>query len=94
MGLQLHVCVSAGMVHEDTSSLVLGIAVLLSIGIQQTSKRVADEVVDRDLLTGEQVVPLQDANFRLDGFLDAFRHRSAPLLGILTGSAQRSMSEL
>ena len=82
------------MVHKDTSTLVLVSEAFLSECVQKTSWCAGDEVIDRNQLSGKQVVSLQGVSFFLDRRLDRSGHWLATLFGKLTGRAQRTMSQL
>ena len=82
------------MIDEDAAAFELLVSALFAIGIEQTSKWIAVEVVNGDLLTGEQVIPLQGTCLLFDDMLHGTRRGLTALLGILTGSAERTMSEL
>ena len=94
VGLELHVGVPAGVVHHDAATLVLVIGLLLSVGVEESSERVAVEVVEGGFLAREQAVPLQGPRFPFNRPLDASRGGPAPLFGVLAGGAQWSVGQV
>ena len=86
--------VPTGTVHHDTSTLALVVVLLLSGGMQQSTKGVAHKVVERCLLARKQLVLLQCASFLLDCFLDGSWLCLTALLGSLAGHAQWSLGQV
>ena len=65
--LESSIDISHGIIHKDAAAPVS--ASLLSIDMQQTSKRLAMKVVDSDLASRKQLILLQGVNFLFDSFL-------------------------
>ena len=81
-------------VQHDTTIFVLVIILLLSICVQQSTNRIAHEVLKRCLLVREQFVLLQCASFLLDGLLDWPRLGLAMLFCTLSCSTQRTLGQV
>jgi hypothetical protein len=82
------------MIHKDAATNVLLICTFLSVGIEQTAQWLAVEVVHRDFLPREQIVPLKGSLFLFDHHLYCARRHLASLLSILAGCAERAVGEL
>ena len=73
------------MIHKDTSSCVLLVHSLFTIGVQESAVWLAVEVVDRDLLSGKETIFLKQSNIGCNRPFYASWGSSASLFGILTG---------
>jgi hypothetical protein len=94
MRLKFDVNMICCMIDKQTSSIVHVILMRLAARCKQTTLSCADEMIDRDALTGEQMIGLQNAGAVLDRRSFLARRRSWRLLPKLTSCAFWWMAEL
>ena len=81
--LESCVCVCGCVVDHDASTTMLGLFRLLSKRVEEASFGIAHAVVDRHLLTWEQLFLLEISNLRINGSLDTAWCCLVALLGML-----------
>jgi hypothetical protein len=85
---------TCSMINKDTTAHELLVSALLAVGMDQSTKWFAVEVIHRDFLSREEVIPLEGSLFLLDHFGHGSRSCLTTLLGVLTCSAERTMGKL
>ena len=92
--LEFNMDVSRGMVVEKASSGVHFVFDRLSSGCKQSTFGAANEMVDRDLLTWDEVIVLQNASSVTDNGSLSSRCRTSMLFSELTGGTFRRVLNL